>query len=154
VARVIVVSDRAGQPDALVQTRPGLNPALTEAAAHAAQAWPDDGIAALVGDLPALRPDELTAALAAAADHPRAFVPDAAGTGTTLLTAAPGVDLHPEFGADSAARHGRTALPLDAGPGLRQDVDTAADLHAAAAVGLGPATAAELGVPTRFAGAP
>jgi 2-phospho-L-lactate/phosphoenolpyruvate guanylyltransferase len=154
VARVLVVTDRPGRPDAFVQARPGLNPALAEAAAHAAQEWPADGVAALVGDLPALQPDELAAALAAAAGHPRSFVPDAAGSGSTLLAACPGIALQPAFGADSAARHGSVAVALDAGPGLRRDVDTAADLRAAAALGLGPATAAEVQAASEFAGSP
>jgi 2-phospho-L-lactate guanylyltransferase len=154
VARVLIVTDRAGLPDALVQVRPGLNPALAEAAEHAAREWPTDGVVALVGDLPALRPDELATALAAAAAHPRSFVPDAEGTGTTLLAARAGIALEPAFGPGSAARHGSAAVALDAGPGLRRDVDTAADLRAAAAVGLGPATAAELGRATEFARSP
>jgi 2-phospho-L-lactate guanylyltransferase len=151
VARVLIVADRAGLPDSLVQVRPGLNPGLVEAAAHAARTWPDDGVAALVGDLPALRPAELAAALTEAAAHPRSFVPDAEGTGTTLLAALPGIGLEPAFGADSAARHRAGAVALDAGPGLRRDVDTAADLLAAAELGLGPATAAELGLAAGFA---
>lgn len=142
VARVLVVSDRAGAGD-LTQRSPGLNGALRDGAAHAAAHWPEDGIAALVGDLPALRPDELGAALDAASRHPAAFVPDVAGTGTTLLAAAPGTALRPEFGAGSAARHARHAAALsDAGAGLRHDVDTAADLDAALALGVGPATGA------------
>ena len=151
VARVLIVTDRAGLPDALVQARPGLNAALAEAAAHAAASWPADGIAALVGDLPALRPAELAAALAAAAAHPRSFVPDAEGTGTTLLAAQPGIELQPADGTDSAARHSNVAVALDAGPGLRRDVDTVADLRVAAELGLGPATAAELDLTTGFA---
>jgi 2-phospho-L-lactate guanylyltransferase len=111
-------------------------------------------VAALVGDLPALRPEELADALTAAAGHPRAFVPDAEGAGTTLLAVRPGVSLAPAFGAGSAARHGSGAVALDAGPGLRRDVDTAADLQAAADVGLGPATAAVLGLATGFARSP
>lgn len=140
VARVLLVTDRPGPDGAFVQTRPGLNAALAEAAEHAASSWPADGIAALVGDLPALRADELAEALAAAAAVQRAFVPDALGSGTTLLTVAPGTDLGPEFGPGSAARHGAHAVALAAGPGLRQDVDTADDLEAAAEVGFGPAT--------------
>ena len=144
VARVIVVTDRPGEPGAFVQSAPGLNPALREAAAHASGTWPADGVVALVGDLPALRPDELAAALAAAAGQPRSYVPDAPGTGTTLLAARPGITLEPAFGAGSAARHRVVAAGLDAGPGLRHDVDTAADLIAAAELGLGPATTAVL----------
>jgi 2-phospho-L-lactate guanylyltransferase len=144
VARVLVVTDRPGEPGALVQTRPGLNAALEEAAEHAARCWPADGVAALVGDLPALRAGALSAALAAAARHRRAFVPDAAGTGTTLLAAHPGAQLAPAFGPGSAARHAEAAVQLDAEAGLRQDVDTAEDLQRAARLGLGPATAAVL----------
>jgi 2-phospho-L-lactate guanylyltransferase len=147
VARVLVVTDRPGLPDALVQRHPGLNSALREAAAHAARAWPGDGIVALVGDLPALRPDELAAVLQAAAVQPRSFVPDAPGTGTTLLAVVPGTDLDPKFGVGSAARHAAGAARLEAGPGLRHDVDTADDLGQAAQLGLGPATAAVVGEP-------
>jgi 2-phospho-L-lactate/phosphoenolpyruvate guanylyltransferase len=144
VARVLVVTDRAGDPDALVQRQPGLNAALREAAEYAARSWPDDGIAALVGDLPALRPDELGAALSAAAGHPRSFVADAPGTGTTLLAVTPGTPLDPRFGAGSAARHAGGGTRLEGGPGLRHDVDTAEDLREATGLGLGAATVAVL----------
>lgn len=150
VARIVLIVDRAapeGQQateQVLVQSAPGLNPALREGAAYAAALWPQDGVAALVGDLPALRPAELADALAAAVAHPRAYVPDAANTGTTLLTALPGIDLRPQFGPDSAVHHGGSAPALDAGPGLRHDVDTYADLRAAAQHGLGAHTAAAL----------
>jgi 2-phospho-L-lactate guanylyltransferase len=141
VARVLVVADRAGDPTAdLVQSAPGLNEGVAEAAGIAAQRWPTDGIAALVGDLPALRSQELTAALADAANHPRAFVADSAGTGTTLLTARPGVALRPAFGPGSAARHAQLAVAVSAGPGLRADVDTAEDLSRARLLGLGRST--------------
>lgn len=148
VARVVVVTDGDGvHPDAdvvVVQSAPGLNGALRDGAAHAASHWPADGIAALVGDLPALRPEELAAALAAAAGHARSFVPDADGTGTTMLAARPGTALDPRFGPGSAARHRATAAALTAGPGLRHDVDTVEDLHAARRHGVGPATRAAL----------
>lgn len=144
VARVLQVTDRPGLAGALVQRRPGLNAALEEAAEHAARHWPADGVVALLADLPALRPQELAAALVAAALQPRSYVPDAEGTGTTLLAARPGSSLDPAFGTGSAARHATAAVALDAGPGLRRDVDTAADLSAAIALGVGPATAALL----------
>lgn len=104
-------------------------------------------VAALQADLPALRPAELDAALAAAwaafgRGAPAAFVADADGTGTTLLAAAPGRDLQPRFGLDSAARHrdGGAAELTGAWPGLRRDVDTADDLRDAAELGLGAHT--------------
>ena len=148
VARVLLAVDRPQEAPpgvgVLVQSRPGLNAALAEAAAHAATAWPEDGVAALVGDLPALQPDELDAALTGAAGYPRAFVPDAAGTGTTLLAVRPGVPLRPSFGAGSAARHRPDAFEVLAGAGLRTDVDTAEDLVSVARLQLGPATSAAL----------
>jgi 2-phospho-L-lactate guanylyltransferase len=151
VARVLVVADRAEAGadlpagiDVFVQHAAGLNAALGEAAEHAARQWPADGVAALVGDLPALRPDELAAALRAAATVPAAYVADAEGTGTTLLTAAPGTPLRPGFGPGSARRHAGHAVSVPGGAGLRRDVDTAQDLDDAAAVGLGPATASAL----------
>src|SRR5919204_619987 len=68
-----------------------------------------------------------------------AIVPDASGTGTTLLTAPSGAALNPRFGTGSAAAHAASgAVPLvGPWPSLRRDVDTAADLRAAAALGLG-----------------
>jgi 2-phospho-L-lactate/phosphoenolpyruvate guanylyltransferase len=74
----------------------------------------------------------------------RAFVADAAGTGTTLVAAPPGVDLDPRFGDRSAARHAAAgARPLVGDwPTLRRDVDTVDDLAAAAELGLGPYTCA------------
>ncbi|MEO9108700.1 MAG: 2-phospho-L-lactate guanylyltransferase [Jatrophihabitantaceae bacterium] len=157
VARVVRVLDRdepgeAGEPApdqagtiSFVQRTPGLNAALREAAEYAAMTWPRDAVAALVGDLPALRPADLADALARAAAMPTAFVPDADGTGTTLLTACPPHRLQPEFGLGSAARHAAQAVALTAAPGLRRDVDTDADLAQAARLGFGPATAAARG---------
>ncbi|HEY7008115.1 MAG TPA: 2-phospho-L-lactate guanylyltransferase [Jatrophihabitantaceae bacterium] len=142
VARVILIGDVPGDGITLVQHSAGLNGALRDGAAYAIERWPDDGVAALVGDLPALRAGELDAALAAAAAHPRGFVADAHGTGTTLLTATPGTALEPRFGSGSARRHATSAAPLPAGPGLRTDVDTLTDLAAAARLGLGAHTAA------------
>ena len=113
--------------------------------------------AILLGDLPALRSAELDEALAAAQEHQRAMVPDAEGTGTTLLTAVRAQDLRPRFGPGSRAAHESAGhLVLDrAGPGLRHDVDTAADLAAAIRLGVGEATAGvlagltvQLGVPS------
>ena len=97
--------------------------------------------AVLTGDLPALRPAELGAALAEAGTG-RSFVADAAGTGTVLLTAEAGTALDPRFGIGSAGAHTASlARPLDgAWPGLRQDVDTADDLRTVLALGAGEHT--------------
>ncbi|MGC4943245.1 2-phospho-L-lactate guanylyltransferase [Kribbella sp. DT2] len=120
----------------------GLNEALEHGAAVAAAEFPGARIAALSADLPALRPDELTAALAACVAD-RSFVIDQPGTGTTMLAAAPGVALDPRFGVGSALAHQASgAVPLDlAIPSVRRDVDTAADLADAVQLGVGPRTA-------------
>lgn len=103
--------------------------------------------AVLLGDVPALRPDDLAAALTLASAHPRAVVSDAEGTGSTLVTAAPGEPWTSAFGDGSHARHvalGCFALEIPDASTLRRDVDTEAQLHAAAELGLGPRTAALL----------
>ena len=137
-----------------------------------------DGLAAahgpcavLLGDLPALRPDDLHLALDAAAQRlsatlqlagarpagalpepgvgslpPMVFVPDAEGSGTVLLAAEVPSAMDHAFGPGSArehARRGAVRLDLDL-PRLRRDVDTEADLHAAALLGCGPRTTARL----------
>jgi len=96
---------------------------------------------ALQGDLPALRTDELAEAIAAARAHPRSFVADRHGTGTSALFSFD-AGLDPHFGTDSAQRHRRSgAVELSgAWPGLRYDIDTPDDLVAARRLGLGPAT--------------
>ncbi|MBU2662103.1 2-phospho-L-lactate guanylyltransferase [Actinoplanes bogorensis] len=101
--------------------------------------------AVLAGDLPALRPGQLDAALAAAGPG-RGFVADAAGSGTVLLAAPAGEPLDPRFGLGSAAAHAASgARPLEGDwPGLRQDVDTPADLATVLALGAGEHTCALL----------
>ncbi|MFC3575363.1 2-phospho-L-lactate guanylyltransferase [Streptomyces yaanensis] len=123
----------------------GLNAALAHGATAVRRLRPDGAVAALNADLPALRAVELARVLDAGAEFPRAFLPDAAGIGTTLLAAAPGRELRPAFGMDSRARHrasGAVELTLDAVDSVRQDVDTGDDLRAALALGVGPRTAA------------
>jgi 2-phospho-L-lactate/phosphoenolpyruvate guanylyltransferase len=150
VGMVVVVTDDPAAADVVrtlgartVADLPdrGLNPALE----HGARSAAGPAVAALSSDLPALRPDELAAALRAAADG-RSFVADAQGTGTTLL-AAVGTDLRPHFGPGSARAHlGSGAVPLTGPwPGLVRDVDTEADLRAALALGAGPRTTALVG---------
>lgn len=127
------------------EPRAGLNAALAHGAAAVRAIRPGSPLAALNADLPALRPTELTRVLDAAAAFPRAFLPDAAAIGTTLLSVAPGRELLPAFGTDSRARHrasGAVELGPDAVDSVRQDVDTGEDLRAALALGVGPRTAA------------
>ena len=116
----------------------GLNPALAHGAAGRAVA-PRDGVALLSADLPALRPAELDAALAAAAGHDAAFVADAAAPGPRCWPPARR-PVTPRYGQGSAAAHraaGAVELTGD-WPSLRNDVDTAADLRTAAELGPRP----------------
>jgi 2-phospho-L-lactate guanylyltransferase len=173
VAEVLVVTDdpeaatRLGDLGAWVvpdQPAAGLNPAMSYGAELAGRAHvgggaqvggaaagsgtcrPQRWVAALAADLPALRPSELAGALRDLLDgaEGRGFVPDAAGTGTTLLAAPPGVALDPRFGPDSAAKHAASGARRLAGDwaSLRRDVDTIHDLTEAERLGLGPHTAA------------
>ncbi|MBO0516906.1 2-phospho-L-lactate guanylyltransferase [Streptomyces beijiangensis] len=128
-------------PDALSA---GLNAALAYGARSVRDLNPSAAVAALNADLPALRPGELQRVLEFATAFPRAFLADAAGIGTTLLSAAPGMELNPAFGGPSRLRHSATGaaeILLDGVESVRRDVDTGDDLRAAAALGLGPYTA-------------
>jgi 2-phospho-L-lactate guanylyltransferase len=124
-----------------------LNAALRHGAAVAARRWPGTGLAALTADLPAMSPAELATALRAAGTVPggAAFVPDAAGVGTTLYAVPPGGEFLPLFGGASRARHaaaGATELAIADTTGLRRDVDTPDDLREALELGAGPFTRA------------
>lgn len=153
VAAVVVVSDDpaaaaelAGLGALVIPDDPddGLNPALRHGAATAAELRPDAGTGALAADLPALRPAELGRALRAAASWPEAFVPDAAGSGTTLYTAVPGSRFQPRFGPGSRLAHlgaGAAELDISGISTVRRDVDTPGDLGSAARLGLGRRTA-------------
>lgn len=156
VRRVLVVTSDRAVAAALaadgVATTPdgpgdGLNAALAFGAALLLESDPGATVAALQSDLPALRTDDLAAALAEAEGR-RAFCPDRQDTGTTLLVAAPRGPLDPRFGPGSAAAHAASgARRVGAAlASLRCDVDTAQDLATARALGLGPRTAAALGV--------
>ncbi|MFD7510555.1 2-phospho-L-lactate guanylyltransferase [Streptomyces sp. NPDC059853] len=124
--------------------RGGLNAALAHGAEVVRLRRGAAAVAALGADLPALRPVELARVLAAAAAHPRAFVADAAGVGTTVLTAREEAALAPAFEGASRARHrdsGAVELVLPGVESVRQDVDTGADLRRALVLGVGPRTA-------------
>ncbi|WP_414167861.1 2-phospho-L-lactate guanylyltransferase [Streptoverticillium reticulum] len=126
----------------------GLNAALAHGARSVRERLPDGAVATLNADLPALRPAELERVLERAAEFPRAFLADAAGIGTTLLAAAPGMELAPAFEGRSRARHrasGAREILLDGVDSVRRDVDTEVDLRAVLALGTGPRTAAVAG---------
>lgn len=122
----------------------GLDAAVATGVAAAGVGTPR---AALLGDLPALRPADLDAALRTASSLERAVVADAEGTGSTLVTARAGATWLSAFGADSFSRHqllGCTPLDVPRESSLRRDVDTAEQLAEAAALGLGERSAALL----------
>ncbi|WP_405491483.1 2-phospho-L-lactate guanylyltransferase [Nocardia sp. NBC_00511] len=130
------------QPEPEGPAAGGLNAALAAGAAAVRRRHGPVDLLALQADLPALRPGELAEVLAAAR-HRRCLVADHEGTGTVALLVRDGsAPLRPLFGPDSARRHiaaGAVEL-LGEWPGLRQDVDTAADLDRAAALGVGITT--------------
>jgi 2-phospho-L-lactate guanylyltransferase len=125
----------------------GINSALS----HGAMTLRHAGfttVMACVGDLPALRPESVLLVLNASRGHPRSFVADASGIGTTILVAH-NVDLAPQFQGRSAAAHyasGAVSLSEEAVSSpiadARRDVDTEADLAAAIGLGVGQATQA------------
>jgi 2-phospho-L-lactate guanylyltransferase len=158
---VLVVTDDdgiaklAGDLHAVAVAEPraaGLNPALLQGRDAALRLRPGSAIVALQGDLPAIKLEELSSAIEEAETRPTAsFVPDATGDGTALLHWPDAVTFRPMFGEHSAQRHrddGDVDLtadflkPGERWAGLRRDVDTTADLRAAIALGVGPATRA------------
>lgn len=156
VSSVVVVTDDAAAASmarskgAVVLAdapRSGLNAALVHGSREVRLRDPQAAVALLSADLPALRPGELEAALHRCGQYSRAFVCDAVGTGTTLLTAMAPDDPSPRFGARSRARHRYDGCVeiSDAGlASLRRDVDTWADLADAQRLGVGPATSSIL----------
>ena len=123
----------------------GLNSAIRAGLQHISAAAAAGPVGVLLGDLPTVTPAALSKALQACGRHRSAFVPDAEGTGTVLLTARALADLFPAFGAGSALAHAQhsTRLDLDL-PLLRSDVDDDVALGRAVALGVGPRTAAVL----------
>lgn len=135
---VVVAPD---EPDA------GLNPALWHGVGVGRRMAPTDGVLIVSSDLPALRPDELAAALDDVPGDGAAFVSDAAGLGTTVLAMPPGVTVEPRFGPRSHAAHRQVAARIDRADirSVRRDVDTWVDLWDARRMGVGPRTVAALG---------
>jgi 2-phospho-L-lactate guanylyltransferase len=154
VRDVVVVTDDPAASAALAElgarTVPdtpaaGLNAALSHGVRTVRSRRPAAFVAALNADLPALRPAELRRVLDRAAEFPRAFLTDAAGIGTTFLSAAPEVEFLPSFGGPSRIQHmisGAEELLLELVDSVRQDVDTGEDLRTAFTLGVGPHTAA------------
>jgi 2-phospho-L-lactate guanylyltransferase len=152
VERVLVVTDdvplarglRELGVDAVPDGEAGsLNASLRQGVAELLRRRPSLVPVALCADLPALRPAELGRALAASGASTRSFVPDAGGEGTTLYVASSLGDFDPRFGPRSRTTHvayGAQELTVPGIDSVRRDVDTPADLRAAAELGLGPRT--------------
>lgn len=114
-----------------------------------------DVVLACVGDLPALRPGSVRRLLSSAAElaatgRPRSFVADHTDNGTTMVIAHD-LALDPRFGSGtmggSAERHrlsGAAPIATTDAVDARWDVDSLADLHVVAGLGVGPMTAALL----------
>jgi 2-phospho-L-lactate guanylyltransferase len=155
VVRVIVVtstevSERFEALGALVHRDPGtgLNAAFTRGIRAAMELNPGRPVAALMSDLASIRPRDVTAALELASAVPLGMLTDKDGTGTTMLPALSPRELVPRFGLGSARRHreaGHLELDIARGDRMRLDIDTADDLAAARALGLGPRARAVLG---------
>lgn len=124
----------------------GLNAAFRHGIEIAAAQYQGAGVALLAGDLPALQASQLQAALAVVASSPgMVAVADHEGVGTTMLASRSAAQLRPAFGVGSFARHrdlGAAALQINNVDGLRCDVDDAAALGAAIALGVGTRTSA------------
>lgn len=144
-----LTSELSGSPKIHIipDTADGLNEAIELGLTFAGANNP---CGVLLGDLPALRPQELAHALALAASHKRAFIADAEGTGTVLLTAQSKNGLIPQFGLNSASAHrdsGFAELDLPTNSGLRRDVDTVDQLQTLSTERLGRRTAALISSP-------
>ncbi|EKT76253.1 hypothetical protein WSS_A43700 [Rhodococcus opacus M213] len=98
--------------------------------------------AVVLPDLPCATARSFDALFAAASHHPRAFVSDWKGDGTTCVTAATVVLLTHHFGESSAAAHAcHGFVPIELSiPDLRADVDTPSDMRRMQASELGSTT--------------
>jgi 2-phospho-L-lactate guanylyltransferase len=152
VDRVLVVTDdhelARGLADLGVEVIPDgttddLNGTLLLAAAEMHRRRSDLRLVALCADLPALRSDELDAALSACAADGMSFVADQDGVGTTAVVASTLESLPPPFGPASRQRHRDAGAHEVDGidvPSLRRDVDDRDDLAAAMRLGVGRRT--------------
>ena len=124
----------------------GLNAEIAAAATESATGdGITSGVVVLLGDLPALRADDVRDALAevVSLEASHAYVPDREGTGTTLVAVRPPETPLPlAFGPGSAHRHSELGFVAvgAALTRLRCDVDTPDGWERALALGLGPAS--------------
>ena len=153
VDRVLVVTDdhelARGLADLGVDVIPDgttddLNETLRLAAAEMHRRDPDLRLVALCADLPALRPDELAVALAAAPHDGMAFVADAEGVGTTAVVASAPETFRPRvrsrLAAVSTSTRARTRSTGSTYPPCGATSTTATTWPRRVALGVGPRT--------------
>lgn len=131
-----VLSDRS------MMSANSLNDAVLHARSWSMARRPSSPAVVVPSDLPALTVAALSGALEMMFAYARSFVPDSAGTGTTMLSARRPADLSPVYGPQSARSHtlaGHRAVP-EVDVRARHDVDTAQDLTKAGLLGLRPHT--------------
>jgi 2-phospho-L-lactate guanylyltransferase len=141
------VADWAGERGCTVVSDDG-HPGINAAARHGAERAFGRRTAILVSDLPCLTPDSLSAVLQAGTEHPRAFLTDRQGTGTTIWMAGDGSMVTTRFGSNSRALHAQAgAVDLVAEQpdridwlAARHDIDTRDDLGSAMSLGVGAFT--------------
>lgn len=135
VDSVAVIGDLETDVEVKPDLGSGLNQELVRAAKEAQRP-----LAMILGDLPALKANDLDIILESALHWERAMVTDRSGLGTTMITTT--VDeITPRFGIDSAQLHRASGfVELDAPIRARTDVDTYDDLLVAAQLGLGAHT--------------
>ncbi|MET0930638.1 MAG: 2-phospho-L-lactate guanylyltransferase [Aeromicrobium sp.] len=124
----------------------GLNDAVRVGRDWAVCRWPSSPVAVIPADLPSITSTVLGATLERLAAAERCFVPDAGGTGTTILTSLDPAMLRPLFGPRSAFRHAEDGVRpvIEVDRRIRRDVDTVADLAESRLHGVGCWTAAIL----------
>lgn len=157
VRHIVIVSaerellDARGQGVTVLEDRPllscnGLNKAIFMGRYWALSRRRGSPVVVVPADLPALDTESLEGALRSLGGWDQAFIPDAGGTGTTLLAASCPIGLRPMYGDWSAKEHLiRGARAVDwVDERARCDIDTVEDLVHAQHLGLGSHTAAAL----------
>jgi len=159
VGRLVIVSAEAELASegrrhgaVVLADRPLLTPTPLTAAIEQGRGWalahrPGAPVVVVPADLPALTTSVFDEVVRRAARFRSAFVPDAAGLGTTIAWSQCARRLRPRYGPNSAARHRAIGSVGLVGADLRAriDVDTRDDLSEARRLGLGPRTTQVVG---------
>jgi 2-phospho-L-lactate guanylyltransferase len=140
--------------DSFTPSPDGLNHAVRLGRGWASSYRDSDGLLIIPADLPAITGGAVDDAVRDMLPFDRAFVPDIAGDGTTLLFSRTPAAMRSHYGAQSASRHRTSGFhPVTTvDPVVRRDVDTLADLIEARHLGVGAHTRSvleRLGCPGR-----